>query len=106
MAHRNFTANLPVAEVAIWEEICSEWENAPYPRKDMFNPFKVCNECEFLFSRLPILLTIWTVLLVAQVTAELAAEDITVKKKERHRTGPAKFLLSGFDIQESQWVSI
>lgn len=47
MAHASFSANLPVEEIAIWEEICCEWEDAPYPKNNVFNPYQVEEECKF-----------------------------------------------------------
>jgi hypothetical protein len=45
-AHDGWTARLPKELTDEWEILCETWENAPFPKEDIENPFAVTNECE------------------------------------------------------------
>lgn len=44
--HRGFTATLPEELVAKWGEMCVAWELAPYPKKDVKNPYETSGICQ------------------------------------------------------------
>ncbi|KAK7021079.1 hypothetical protein VNI00_017525 [Paramarasmius palmivorus] len=42
--HEGLTSNLPDTLVEEWSEMCLRWENAPHPKKDIPNPYRIREE--------------------------------------------------------------
>lgn len=112
-AHQGLTNSLPEDLVQSWEGICLAWENAPYPKdrnadgSKLVNPFSIRRECEYIALSQFITKLSMPVLTQAEVETELALEDELMERKGiplRHRTRPAKFILMGLDLEESQCV--
>lgn len=49
-AHREFTASLDPDDVAKWTEMCENWEEAVYPKKEVENPYHVKSVSKCLLS--------------------------------------------------------
>ncbi|KAL0564323.1 hypothetical protein V5O48_017724 [Marasmius crinis-equi] len=43
-AHNGLTSNIPKALVEEWEGMCLAWEQSPWPKTDVFNPYKIVEE--------------------------------------------------------------
>ncbi|KAE9403518.1 hypothetical protein BT96DRAFT_1080167 [Gymnopus androsaceus JB14] len=96
VAHQGLTNSLPKDLVSKWESICEAWERAPYPKEkaadgsNLVNPFSV--KCEYMTQ--------------AEVETELVLEDEMMELKGipfRNQTRPAKFILMGLDLEDSQY---
>ena len=38
--HRGLTSSLPAHFVQKWEQMCLDWDNSPWPKKTVANPFE------------------------------------------------------------------
>ncbi|KAK7032459.1 hypothetical protein VNI00_013017 [Paramarasmius palmivorus] len=88
-AHQGLTDNLPEALVKQWEEMCVKWENTPYPKKGVLNPYATPE---------------------AYISVSKALKDLEEKEEEYLRSGgvsyhemsaPA-FITLSLEIQDSQ----
>ncbi|KAK7019683.1 hypothetical protein VNI00_018005 [Paramarasmius palmivorus] len=70
MAHEGLTANLPVELVEKWEAMCMEWEKAPYPKRDILNPYHV--EEEF-------------------ISEEKALQELSIEEERRVQAGGSQY---------------
>ncbi|KAL0564537.1 hypothetical protein V5O48_017507 [Marasmius crinis-equi] len=43
-AHKGLTSNIPGELIDEWENMCTTWEQAPWLKCDIFNPFEVTEE--------------------------------------------------------------
>ncbi|KAL0568496.1 hypothetical protein V5O48_013487 [Marasmius crinis-equi] len=88
-AHEGLTSNIPEELVAEWEEMCRRWEEAAWPKSDVFNPFEVVEEYQSQ----------------ADCLRELALDDEQRLKRggmEYPSVSPSAFMVLLLDVRDSQ----
>ncbi|KAL0574845.1 hypothetical protein V5O48_007118 [Marasmius crinis-equi] len=88
-AHEGLTGNLPPPLVQKWEGMCVAWEDAPWPRRDVSNPFEVVEEYQTQ----------------ADCLRELALDDERQLKGggiEYPSISPSAFVALVLDVRQSQ----
>ncbi|KAK7017019.1 hypothetical protein VNI00_018746 [Paramarasmius palmivorus] len=89
VAHEGLTANLPKELVERWTKLVESWEDAPFPKADVENPFEVKEEF---------------------MGQEEALKELEIEEKERLRNGGVKYndisaagmVKIALDIQDTQ----
>ncbi|KAL0564016.1 hypothetical protein V5O48_018041 [Marasmius crinis-equi] len=88
-AHEGLTSNIPEALVQEWEGMCTQWEEEPWPKLNVFNPFEVVEEYQSQ----------------ADCLQELALEDEHRLKSgglEYPSVSPSAFVVLLLDLRDAQ----
>ncbi|KAL0568511.1 hypothetical protein V5O48_013468, partial [Marasmius crinis-equi] len=87
--HNDFSENIPNELVAKWEQEVVAWDNAPWPKERVLNPYKL--EDEFLGE--------------AEALKEIALEEEMRIKKGAvrfHNMSPGNFVKAALDLRDKQ----